>query len=358
MTLHISERIDRLRSMSIERELDGALVFSWRRRTLTWFCGYDPGYATNSAAIWVPASGDPCAWVRFPFERERMSEETGLEVITATDPADLLPADISRIGLVASDLAVNEWSVARMSRHIDWFDLSAEVDDWRAVKSPEEIAAATGAAHMASEAFTAVQSLIRSGVTDFQIVSATESFARERGALRTLCLIGIGDGAVGSEARGEVLSSGDTVILELNIWTQHGCTHVNTTMHVDTPRPHQHAAESACRIVRTTLVNAMQPGLRIADLVEIGDRALDEQGMLLRFKEYDFGHGVGLDLPELPKLLPGSTSVLSAGNVIAVHVAVREPQGRTAFIGGPVQMTDSGARELVPSRWWTGNSSI
>jgi hypothetical protein len=30
-------------------------------------------------------------------------------------------------------------------------------------------------------------------------------------------------------------------------------------------------------------VNSMPPGLRIADLVGIGDRALDEQGMLLRF---------------------------------------------------------------------------
>lgn len=356
MTPQMRDRIARLRSLAIDRDLEGALVFSWRRRTLAWFCGYDPGYATNTAALWVPASGEPSAWVRFPFERERIGEQTGFEVTPTSDVADFIPRDVSRIGLVAGDLAVNEWSVARMGRSLEFHDLSPEVDAWRAIKSAEDVEAAREAAQIADEAFTAVQRLVRPGVTDFQLVSAVESFARERGALRALCMIGVGDGAVGSEAHGAVLASGDPVTLELNIWTQHGCTHVNATMHVDRPLPYQEEAERACRRVRSILVDAMRPGLCVSDLVELGDQALDEVGSLRKFKEYDFGHGVGLDLPELPKLLPEASSVLGVGNVIAVHVAVRDPKGRTAFIGGPVQMTDSGARELVSSRWWTGTS--
>lgn len=356
MMPQMSDRIARLRSLAIDRNLEGALVFSWRRRSLSWFCGYDPGYATNTAALWVPASGEPSAWVRFPFERERIGKQTGLEVVPTIDVTSFIPGNVSRIGLVAGDLAVDEWSVARMGRKLECQDLSAEVDAWRAVKSAEDIEAARHAAQMADEALSAVQSMVRPGVTDFQLVSATESFARERGALRTLCMIGVGDGAVGSEARGVVLNSGDPVTLELNIWTQQGCTHVNATMHVDRPRTYQREAERACRRVRSMLVDAMRPGLRVSDLVELGDQALDDVGSLRKFKEYDFGHGVGLDLPELPKLLPDSSSVLGVGNVIAVHVAVREPNGRTAFIGGPIEMTDSGADELVPSRWWTGSS--
>lgn len=357
MTPHMSDRIAQLRLLAIDRDLDGALVYSWRRRTLAWFCGYDPGYATNTAALWVPASGEPCAWVRFPFERERIGEQTGFEVIPTNDVANFIPRHVSRIGLVAGDLAVDEWSAARMGRKLECHDLSPEVDTWRAVKSAEDIEATRHAAQMADEALTAVHSMILSGVTDFQLVSATEAFARERGALRALCMIGIGDGAVGTEARGTVLASGDPVTLELNIWTAKGCTHVNATMHVDRPRPHQAEAEQVCRRVRSILVDAMRPGLRVSDLVELGDQALDDVGSLRKFKEYDFGHGVGLDLPELPKLLPESSSILGVGNVLAVHVAVRKPNGSTAFIGGPVQMTDSGARELVPSRWWTGSSS-
>jgi hypothetical protein len=78
---------------------------------------------------------------------------------------------------------------------------------------------------------------------------------------------------------------------------------------------------------------------------------LREHGVLA-YKAYDFGHGVGADTPEQPWLIEGTERSVRQGSVIAVHVALRRPEGGTAFIGGPVVVESSGTRELVPDALW------
>ena len=78
-------------------------------------------------------------------------------------------------------------------------------------------------------------------------------------------------------------------------------------------------------------VAALRPGTAVDDVVAAGVRHLA-----------DFGHGVGADTPEHPRLLYGTGRRIEAGMVLAVHVAVRRPGAETAFIGGPVVLDETG----------------
>jgi hypothetical protein len=71
--------------------------------------------------------------------------------------------------------------------------------------------------------------------------------------------------------------------------------------------------------------------------------------------EYDFGHGLGADTPELPLLQAGVRRSIEPGTVLAVHVAVREPNGPTAFVGGPVAVDETGVFELVKGAAWSSS---
>lgn len=350
-----TERIARLREHAAGQGLAGALVFSWRRGVVAWFSGYRPGFVTNQAALWVPAQGRPVLAVRFPFEAERAALVDAFDVRPGADAADLPPA-AARIGLVARDLAVDERSAtlldALRDRDIAVVDLGGVVDAWRASKDDHEIEVVRHAARIGAAALAAAGTYAEPGETDFDIAARVEAESRRLGAFRVACLVGIGDGAVVTEANGREVGEGEPVGLELTLEAGLGCAHVNSTLPPDPPRPVDVRADDACRETRRLLFEAIRPGVPVDDVVAAGDAELERRG-LLAYKEYDFGHGVGVETPEIPRLIAGTGVRIEEHMTIAVHVAVRRPGGETAFVGGPVVVGPEGARELVPNASWS-----
>lgn len=349
----VRDRCDRLAAEAAARGLDGVIVHSWRRGAVAWFTGYDPGFVTNHATLWVPSSGSPCLGVRFPFDAERARRRSGMNVREGAAPVDLVPPGATRVGVVGGDMAVDElpWSAVDLLRQRGTAveDVKDVVDEWRAVKSPEEVDRLRHAARVAHESLIDLEHRSLVGRTDFDIAADVEFRARTRGATWCRCLVGIGDGAAVTEACGAVVLDRAPVSVEITLVADQACTHVNVT--AAPGRVVDARAEEACRSTRRFLLAAMLPGTAVDDVVAAGDARLAEQD-LLAFKEYDFGHGVGHDTPEHPRLVKGTGKSLVAAMVVAVHVAVRRPGGETAFIGGPVVVTASGVEELVSEAPW------
>jgi Xaa-Pro aminopeptidase len=351
-----AEHRGRLHAEVLRRGLDGALVYSWERGAVTWFTSYFPGFRTNYAALWLPAKGEPVLGTRHPYEDRRASAVSGLRCVGGIKPIDLVPSECQSVGLVGGDFAVDETPpsllAALRARGVAAHDLTASVDDWRSVKSASEIDALTYVAEIGELALQAAGTRARQGETDFEIAARVENAARRSGAARVLCLLGIGDGAVVTEARGVRVGAHDPVGLEFTICVDGFWMQVNGTLPPETPRERDRRALHVCHEARRAIVDALVPGASIDDVVAAGDRVLDERGVLA-YKEYDFGHGVGADTPEYPWLIGGTGRTVRRGSVITVHVAIRRPEGETAFVGGPVVVDASGARELVPDVSWT-----
>lgn len=344
-----------LRDHLTELGLRGALVYSRQRSAVTWLTGYAPGFISNSAALWMPAVGEPLLGVEFPFEVERAGR-SGLHTVPLSSPLDLIPAGVERIGLLAGDLVIDERTPALLeglrSGNIDQVDLVAWAMEARQHKTDPERALLTHAAHIGDLALRAAGDVAVPGMRDYEIAARVEAVARAAGALRCLCLVGIGDGAVITEATGAVVAPGQPVGLEVSLYAAGAFMHVNTTLPAVPSRSADHRAMAACLAARVALINALRPGNTVDAVVTAGDTVLAEHG-LLAFKEYDFGHGLGCDTPEHPRLLHGTGRTVTVGAVVAVHVALRRPGGETAMIGGPVIIAEDGARELCPGAVWT-----
>jgi Xaa-Pro aminopeptidase len=344
-----AEHRDRLCLEARTRGLDGVLVYSWRRHAVTWLTGYSPGFSTNYAALWIPVDGRPRLAVRFPFDRARAQMVSGLDVI-AGEPISLLPQSARKIGIVTGDFAINECPPQLRaeldSRGGEIVDLTSTVDDLRATKHREEVQALTRATQVAFDALSSVGAIAPLGSTDFDLSARIEADARRQGVHRVVCLVGIGDGAINTEPTGATVRAGDPVTFEVTLHAWGVCTQVNTTLLPSPASHHQTAALEACGNARNVILGALAPGATVRAAVAAGERALESFG-LLDALEYDFGHGIGADTPEHPRLVRGSDRLLEVGMVLAVHVGLRAAGGSTAFVGAPVAIDEAGARELV-----------
>ncbi|MDR9373001.1 M24 family metallopeptidase, partial [Conexibacter sp. JD483] len=375
-----AERRARLAALAAARGLDGVLVYSWRRAAVAWCCGYAPGFATNWAALWIGADGSALLGVRFPFEVARAAHVSGLPTIAADLPLAVLPAGARAIGVVAGGLAIDELP-AELGREliragIAHQRLDDELNAWRALKTAPELAALRRAAAICAAALWAGGELLSSAAApapsapgasapgasargaapgaacdDFALAATVEAAARARGATRALCLVGAGDRAVVTEPHGAALPPGGPVGVELTIQLADGSGHVCHTYADGPAAARNRFAREGCDAARAAIVAALRPGTPVDAAVAAGEAALARRG-LLSSREYDFGHGIGLETPERPRLLAGLGERIEAGNVISVHVGVRGDAG-THVSGGPVVVGADGAEELLRSAPWS-----
>lgn len=357
--LQPSMRINALARLAAERDLDGVLVYSWRRQTVAWFCGYQPGFATNWAALWVPTEGKPLLGVRFPFETLRAETVSGLSAVVATDPTDVVPLNSHRIGLVTGDFAVDELTAGLAGRlrgrGLATTRLEPVVDQWRSAKTDSEIRDLTDAAIIGAEALSAGDAVIATGGNDYMLAAAIEAVARAAGAVRALCLVGIGAGAVVTEQQGTPLDPAQPMSVEFTSWHPGATCHVCHTYASPAVADKNVRARQGCEAARAAILSALRPGRTVDDAVRAGQAKLAELSVA-DYHEYDFGHGIGIEIPEYPRLVGGLGHRVAEAQVISVHVGVRgAPQG-SWVTGGPIRITASGCVELVPDAPWAGSA--
>ena len=350
---HRKRRREQVAEYARASGLDGVLVHSWHRQSVAWLTGYAPGYVTNQSALWLGADDTEQMGVRFQWDVVRAEASSGLRVETVERATRLVPHSARRIGLIAGDTAVDETTPAMLedlrAAGIEYVDLRGWLDELQESKLPEEVEALRHAGEVASSAFDACGTAPAVGRTDWDVVADVEAVARRAGARRGVCLVGIGPGAVVSECSGRTIGTGDAVCLEFTLYVDEWCMHVNTQL--DGGDAESVALQDVCAKARLAMLDAMAVGMPIDELVAIGDAVLEDAGVLAH-KEYDFGHGLGADTPAHPRLLPDTGRSLILDSVLALHVAVRVPDGPTGFVGGPVHLQSGGAIELNPDAPW------
>ncbi|MGH3057491.1 MAG: M24 family metallopeptidase, partial [Gaiellaceae bacterium] len=79
-------------------------------------------------------------------------------------------------------------------------------------------------------------------------------------------------------------------------------------------------AYALCRSAQESALAAVRPRASAVDLDAIARTEIEESG--LAPVAHGLGHGVGLEVHELPVLRPSSSDVLAAGNVVTIEPGV------------------------------------
>ncbi|MGH3036498.1 MAG: M24 family metallopeptidase [Gaiellaceae bacterium] len=116
------------------------------------------------------------------------------------------------------------------------------------------------------------------------------------------------------------IGAGETVIVDAGALVDGYCADCTRTFATG-PLPEElRQAYALCRSAQEHALAAVRPGATARDLDAIARTEVEESG--LAPVVHGLGHGVGLEVHELPVLRPTSTDVLAAGNVVTVEPGV------------------------------------
>ncbi|MGN6380023.1 MAG: M24 family metallopeptidase [Gaiellales bacterium] len=378
----IDRRLEALRQGLAADGADAALIV--QNTDLAYFSG-----TNQQAHLLVPASGEPRLLVRRTVERARA--ESPLAHIEPLRSLSELPAALADAGLhpgarVGMELdvlpAAGFLGYRRRLEGYELVDCSPVVREVRAVKTGWDLERMRGAAAQVDAGARAVPGLIRPGISESKVQLEVEKALREAGHQGQIRFRGFnqemhygqvlggpsgavpgysdsplcGPGpnpAVGKGADGRVLEPGDPVIVDLVGGCDGWLADQTRTFFVGrAPGDLRDAYATAVDILRAA-ERGMCPGAVPAELYERARERAAQAGLEQHFmgagpdRVRFLGHGVGMEIDELPILAPGFDRPLVPGNVLAVEPKFVFPGRGAVGIENMYVVTDDGCETLT-----------
>lgn len=372
------DRIARLQELLQQQELDGALFIY----------PIDVYYFTatrQNSTLWVPAQGEPLLLVRKSLARAR-EEACGANIRPFPRSKEFAPLFEGqlKIGLTFDVMPLQQYNYySKLLPERKFVDISSHYRNLRSVKSEWELERLRHAGAKLSSVFATMHDYVRPGLREIDLSAEFESRLRRiggEGYVRMRAFNqelfgglavtgpsgssgGFFDGAVtgrgmsGASPHGAsaaVIEVGQPVLLDYT-GVFDGYIVDMTRMYVcgSLPNTLQDAFRVACEI-QTAIVADLKPGAIASELFAMADRMAEAAGL----KDYFMGvpgenarfvgHGVGLELDELPVLAQGFDAPLLAGQTIAIEPKFVFPELGPIGIENTFAVTANGGEKLTP----------
>ncbi|GAA4189447.1 aminopeptidase P family protein [Microbispora amethystogenes] len=311
----------------------GAVLVTWPVNVR-----YLTGLTSSNAAVLVTAAGEAALATDSRYRETAEAVCAGVEVIEDRDVTGALLdrcAGAARV-LVEGDhmpVALFQRLSERLSgrppgRRPALTPAGGLVETLRAVKDEAEIEALRRACALTDEAFSLVVERVAAGVTEREIARWLEAAMVELGADRPAF-----DSIVASGPNGSIphhspserrVERGDLVTMDFG--ARYGGYHADMTrtVAVGTPAAWQRDLYDLVRRAQRAGRHAVRPGATAGEVDAAAREVIAEAGHAERFG-HGLGHGVGLEIHELPFLGPGRTGRLEDRVPITVEPGVYLP---------------------------------
>jgi Xaa-Pro aminopeptidase len=378
----LDQRIARLRAQLVSADCDGALIL--QNADLFYLSG-----TAQQSHLYVPADGHPLLMTRKSHARARL--ESALEsVVPLRSPRQLLHLiaehGLARPRRVAMELDVLPVNPFRMYQQllpgVEIVDCSAALRQLRAVKSAYELALIRRTAEQSEVVYRAVPDLLREGMTELDLAGQLEAVSRRAGNQGVVhmrnwnseifyghLLSGAnaavpsfmdaptaGPGvnpAIAQGANDKPIRAGEPVLIDY-LFASEGYLVDQTRIYVIGELPADlHDAHRAMLAVQAAVVDAARPGVDGAALWQLAAEVAANWGVQDHFMGYGddrvrfVGHGVGLELDELPVLAEGQTTPLEEGMVVALEPKCIFPGRGVVGIENTHVVTPAGLERLT-----------
>lgn len=377
----IESRITRLQFKLQQQHLDGALLLQNCDRF--YFSG-----TIQQSHLYVPAVGDPILMVRKSFERA-LAESPLETIIPLTSPRSI-PQILKSKGLalpmrLGMELDVLPFNLFKNYEYIfngpETLDISPELRMLRAVKSPYELEIITRAAGLSDQLAAFAAQTIQAGMTELELAGLVEGHARKlghQGIIRMRLwgaelfyghLMAGASAAVpsylasptGGSATSPAVAQGagfariaaDQPILLDYAFVLNGYISDHTRIFALESLPEDLLrAHEAMLGIQARIKEEATPGVSAGYLYDLAVHLAIEAGYADHFMGAEdqrirfIGHGVGLELDELPVLAKGQELPLQENMVIALEPKLIFPGRGVVGIENTHVVTKFGLRQL------------
>ncbi len=379
----IEDRLKRVRKGMEKEEIEALLVI--QKMDFYYLSG-----TTQDGLLFLPSEGKPLLMIRRELERAKVESPLN-EVVTLKSIREL-PSLIqthfgklpNRLGLELDVLPVRDYfRYQDLFQGAKFVDASPVLRNTRKIKSPFEIDLMRAAGEIGRKVYQEGRKILEEGMTEIQFGGLLEAAAKRFGhegllRVRSLnyeaytwhVLSGPSGGIVSqsdSPMGGLGLSPAFPVGASLRVMRAHEpilvdfgtCYHgyqVDQTRMFSMGKMGQKFVDaySVCREIHDAVLDEVRPGadceaiffktLRLAERLGYRESYLGPPGLQTHF----IGHGIGLELNEVPFLAQGQPYPLEKGMTFAVEPKIVFPGEGSAGFENTVVVTENGCEILTP----------
>ncbi|WP_276673328.1 M24 family metallopeptidase [Selenomonas artemidis] len=347
--MNMESRIERLRTLLSERELDAVLV------TKEVNLHYFSGFRGDSTVLIVTA--DHLTLVTDSRYTEQAAEEaSAFEVVEQTGglyqkaAALLKEYRVKTVGFEGNVLTYSAYMQLKELLAGIVFETALNLDVLRQVKDADEIACIRRACEIADAAFAHIVTYIRPGMTERAVAAEMEDYMRrmgsERPAFRTILASGVRGSLPHGTATDKEIALGELVTMDFGAVYRGYHSDITRTICIGHADERQKECYDAVLAAQKTALAAIRPGVTGVAVDEAARNILRKYN-LNQYFGHGLGHSLGLEIHEEPRLSKFGKDTMRTNMLITDEPGVYIPGWGGIRIEDTVLVTETAGEPLT-----------
>jgi Xaa-Pro aminopeptidase len=345
-------RTNRLRLSFSSLQADAFLVTDLPN--IHYLCGF-----TGSAAVLLVEGTHSTLFTDSRYTFQARKEVSGARIHIAKH--GLLPAASEALGKRRGRLQVayspNQVTVtqkgtlqALAGSKVRWVRGGDVIERLRAVKDAAELEVMRQAAVLISEVFAGVVPKIKTGLTELQVAAEIEYGIKARGgsgpSFDTIVASGTRSAWAHARPTAKQLRKNELVVLDHGAILRGYCSDLTRTVFLGKAPTRTRELYQAVLEAQEAAKSAVRPGVTAGEVDSAARHRLKRHGLAGYFT-HSTGHGLGIEVHEMPRLGRGEKTVLEEGMVVTIEPGVYIEGLGGIRIEDDVVVTSRGAVDLT-----------
>jgi len=322
----LKNRIESLQHLLDTENLDGYIVN--KEVNLVYFTGY----LSEEAKLLVPRDGESVLYVdgRFYEEAKEKAKDCKVElakkkvILDGMVQSQIKDLRLKHIGFDSLDVAVY-LNFAKALGSAEFMPKNEIVMRLRKVKDKQEIECIRKAAELTSEGMKAAVETVRPGLREYEVAAEAEHKMRKSGsgmlAFDTIVAGGFRSAFPHARCSDYKIKKGDLIVIDLGASFRHYKADMTRTVVAGKPSAKQEKIYKIVKDAQEKAFQSVKAEVKCVDVDAVARKHIEKQGYAEYFV-HGLGHGVGLEVHEMPILNSESKDVLQSGNVVTVEPGI------------------------------------
>jgi Xaa-Pro aminopeptidase len=345
----MSRRIERLRRLLRREKLDGLVVVNLPN--IRYLCGY-----TGSNGLMLVTRRDAWFYTDFRYQEQVRTEVKGCRkrVLTrdlVSHPPPEWQRPLGRLGVEENHVTLSRFAQFRKrfrkARLVKTRDLVLEL---RRTKEPGEVAMIADAQRVTDRVFKDVLSMVKPGVRERDLALEIEFQFRRHGEVAFDSIVASGPNAAKPHAgfSDRKLKKGDALTFDIGCRLHGYCSDMTRTVFVGKAPDELRRVYEIVHEAQRRALDTIKPGITAKAADAAARDYITKQGFGRQFG-HSLGHGVGIEVHEMPTLAATSKEKLVPGDVVTVEPGIYLPGTGGVRIEDMVYITRTGYTNLTRS---------
>ncbi|MGB6875947.1 MAG: Xaa-Pro peptidase family protein [Candidatus Acidiferrales bacterium] len=313
---------------------------------------------TGSAAVLVvtPAGATLFSDPRYTAQAREEARSARVEItrrsLIAAAAEHLACRRVRRAGFEAARLSVAQKSLLDKAAgaRVRWVAWDGKIEVARAVKDADELSVMREAAKIACSSWQEILPLVKPGVLETELAAEVEFRMRRKGAsgpaFDTIIASGPRGALPHAHASPRALGKNELVVFDLGAILRGYSSDLTRTVFVGRAPAEIRRWYSAVLEAQQAARDVLRPGVSAQQVDAAARQILQRAGLGKQFV-HSTGHGLGLEVHEMPRLARGEKWLLRAGVVVTIEPGVYVEDKGGIRIEDDALVTQDGAEYLT-----------